>query len=85
MIGRRRKDFDPAKLEALLADEQIKSYNPAFDYYDELSVCGFAYKFSPSYGATEFRWDQEEIDRLCMDFEAITGLTAKVWLTPWGY
>jgi hypothetical protein len=62
-------------------DNQIESCPPYYDGSDD-AVMGFQYRSAGPYSESELEWNQEEIDKLKEEFKNITGLEAKVYLSP---
>lgn len=85
-VGVQRKDIeDFGKYEELIDDCTLEVFSP---YYDGSSaddaIVGFAYGETSDYSSTELVWDQRKIDDLKEEFAKLTGMQAKVWLTPHG-
>ena len=78
------EDFD--KFEELIDDGELEVISPSYDGSgDDDAIVGLTYIDTNDYSSNEFVWDQRKIDGLKEEFTKITGLEAKVWLTPYGH
>jgi hypothetical protein len=77
-VGLPRDDGD---FEQLIDEDELEVCPP---YYDGGSdgLVGFHYALSPDYSPCEVSWDQSEVDSLKQRFKLLTGIDAKVWLSP---
>lgn len=77
------EDFD--KFEELIDEGTLEVISPSYDGSDDDdAVIGFVYDESNAFSSVMFTWDQQRVDELKENFKEITGLEAKVWLTPNG-
>ena len=70
-------------LEKLVDEEVLEIVSAWYDGEgaDE-AVAGIIFKSSPTYDATEIRWDENKILKLKEEFKRATGKEAKVLLMP---
>ena len=72
--------------QELFEDEQLDVCPPHYDGNSEdYAIAGFEYAGSETYGASEFEWNPAKIDELKAEFHKLTGQTAKIYLSPYGY
>lgn len=82
-VGLPRGEFDAATLDDLLYADELEVCPPSYDGGDDdHAIVGFSVKGSPDYAAVEFTWDAQTIARLKAEFKELTGLEARVWLSP---
>lgn len=85
-VGLPRADIYTADKQELLEDEQLEVCPPCYGGGGEdYAICGFELARSETYGAREFTYDSERCEKLKAQFKELTGLDAKVWLSPYGY
>ena len=86
-VGLPREDFeDQENLSELLDNEELEVCAPYYDGSDDDSaIVGFRFKSSGAYSPSELEWNQSVIDSFKSDFNKLTGLEAKVWLSPLGW
>lgn len=78
------EDFDT--VEEMVDDGTLELISPSYDgSWDDDAIVGLVYDQSDDYESAEFKWDQQKIDELKEEFTKLTGMEAKVWLTPYGY
>lgn len=78
------ENFD--KFEDLIDEGDLEVISPSYDGSSEDdAVVGLTYAASADYSSTRFVWNQQEIDELKAKFLSLTGMEAKVWLTPYGH
>ena len=85
-VGLPRSEFDAELLADLLAADELEVCPPSYDGGggDDHAIAGFSVKESPDYAAVEFTWDAPAVARLKAEFKELTGLDARVWLSPCG-
>lgn len=78
------ENFD--KYEALVDDGELETISPYYDGgSDDAAVVGLVYTTTDDYSPSEFRWNQQAVDKLKERFKELTGDDAEVWLSPYGY
>ena len=85
-VGLPREEFDQEQLSGWLDEGDLEVCPPYYDGNSEdYAICGFSFKISRTYGPSELVWDQDALEKLKGDFNKLTRLDAKVWLSPLGY
>lgn len=86
-VGLPREDFeDDEQLQEWLDNGDLDCCSPYFDGCgDDSAICGIEVVKSEYSGAAEFVWDQPKCDKARSEFKELTGLDAKVWLSPYVY
>ena len=75
------EEFD--RFEELIDDGELEVISPSYDgSSDDDAVVGLSYAASDDYSSSEFNWDQRKIDELKAKFQNLTGMEARVWLSP---
>jgi len=73
-------------LEDMLDKEELECCAPYYDGDgDDSAIVGLPYKISDTYAPRTMEWDQSKIDKLKAEFYRLTGLRAKIWLSPRGW
>ncbi len=88
MVGLERGSItmDEDVLEGLIDEEELEDCPPYYDGNgDDGTIVGFIYKMSGTYEASEFAWDETEVDQLKKQFKKVTGQDAKIWISPMGW
>lgn len=85
-VGLPRGEFDAETLGDLLDADELEVCPPSYDGGgDDHAIVGFSLKESQDYAAVEFTWDAEAVEDLKVQFKELTGLEARVWLSPYGH
>lgn len=78
------EDFDT--VEEMTDEGTLELISPSYDGSSEDdAIVGLVYDQSDDYESSEFKWDQRKIDELKEEFTKLTGMEAKIWLTPYGH
>ena len=87
MVGLLRKDFkDTEQLAAWIDQDELECCAPSYDGGDSpYAAIGFALQTTSSFSPRELVWDQEKVHVLKGEFLRITGMEAKIWLSPKGW
>lgn len=82
----RRSIEDFSTVEELIDDGELRIFGGyAGGESEDDAVVGLTFDASDDYASTEFAWDQQKVDDLKEQFMQITGMEAKVWITPHGH
>ena len=70
----------------LLDSDELQVCSPHYDGNSEdYAIVGYGAHWSDIYGPSELKYDDAEISKLKDKFKSVTGLDAKVWISPYGY
>lgn len=83
-VGRPREDFeDGEQLQAWIDADEIHVCPPHYDgNHADWAICGYGLHRSTDYSATELNFNEAHAEQLKAKFKALTGMDAKVWLSP---
>lgn len=85
-VGLPRKEIYAADKSELLESEELEVCPPYYDGNGEDdAICGFELHGTPTYRAREIVFDNNHAEELKAKFKKLTGLEAKVFLSPYVY
>lgn len=87
IVGLPRKELsDCDSLSDWIDEEELTVCSPYYDGGDSQdAIIGIEVQTSGTYKPSILEWDQEKIDKLKEEFKTLTGLDAKVWISPYGW
>lgn len=85
VVGLHYNDLPKETRDELLNNEELDAFSPYFDAPHCDCICGFSIQETDDYCSAELNLSASRTVELGVKFKAITGLDAKVFLTPYGW